>query len=112
MIDKDGFLMIEPKNKAGKAIIDDVTKKVTVILRRAKEVEHYKGSHKCVCGARSGSAGLVVIICGKDLATNSLIVHYVACHRSEIPKSQMRLIKAARYTSREKPTEEELKGKR
>ena len=111
MINKDGFLMIEPIDKRKKPIVDDLTKKVTAILRRAKEVAHYKGSHTCVCGAKSGSAGLEARILGNRLQTNSLIVHYIACHRDEIPKSQMRLIKSARYASREDPTEKEIRGR-
>lgn len=108
MVDKNGFLMIEPKKKCDRAIIDDVTRKVTIILRAAKEKGHYKGHHTCVCGAESGSARLIVRVCGNKLETNSLIVHYVACHRDEIPSSQMKLVEEASYLSRAWPTEKEV----
>jgi hypothetical protein len=110
MINENGFLMIEPKKKGRTVIIDDITMKVTAILRKAKEVAHYKGSHTCICGAKSGSADLVVKVCGRRLGTNSLAVHYVACHRNEIPRVQLRMIVESRYSYRENPTMQELVG--
>lgn len=92
MIDPNGFLMIEPSKRGHTAIYDGVTCRVAALLNSATEGTCYRGWHTCVCGAVSGSCDLIVKIGDREYTTNSLAVHYVACHRDEIPVDQLELI--------------------
>ena len=85
-----GILYIEPKNEIKSMIIDDVTKKLTSIWnKREPSLTSFFGMHSCVCGAHSSSTDYLLINkTGKMFMTNSLCIHYVACHRSEIPKDE------------------------
>lgn len=83
----DGYLMmIEPTSPFVKPISDDLTKKAHDLLMITVPGTHYKGWHDCICGARSGSCDLVL---PDGTITNSLLVHYVECHRAEIPRSEL-----------------------
>lgn len=110
MVDPNGFLMIEPKNQANKPVIDDLTRSVSALLRTAGIGQSWLGWHECICGACSGGDDLWVEIAGKEYRTNSLAVHYAACHRDEIPKQQMKLIESLKGS--EEPTADELHGRR
>ena len=92
MIDKNGFLMIEPQNAATEPIRDDLTAATDILLSLAEKGTAWRGWHTCVCGATSGNCDLYVIIGVKKYLTNSLAAHYVACHRDEIPREQMVLV--------------------
>lgn len=110
MVDPNGFLMIEPKSRVIKTVIDDVTRSVAALLRTAEDGQGWFGWHDCICGACSGNVDLWVEISGKKYLTNSLAVHYVACHRDEIPQQQMKLIESLQGTV--EPTAKELYGVR
>ena len=84
---EDGYLMmIEPGSPYTKPISDDLTKKAHDLLVITVPGTQYKGRHSCVCGANSGTCELVL---PDGTITNSLLVHYVECHRSEIPRSEL-----------------------
>jgi hypothetical protein len=94
VIDPNGFLMIEPSKRGHTAIYDWATCRVAALLNSAREGTRWRGWHTCVCGAGSGCCDLWVKIGDKELKTNSLAVHYMACHRDEVPADQMKLIEA------------------
>lgn len=110
MISPAGFLMIEPSRPASAApVIDAVTRKVTAIWRHGvwtSETMRYRGWHTCICGAASDNRmhrlGDV-----KGPETNSLIVHYVAYHRDEIPAGELAKIQEIAIDG-EQPTPKEL----
>ena len=106
MIDPKGFLMIEPSKRGHTAIYDWVTCRVAALLNSAREGTYWRGWHTCVCGAHSGTCDLWVKIGDREFKTNSLAVHYAACHRDEVPDDQMELIKI--LTSAADPTEEQI----
>ena len=76
------LLMIVPKkNDKGKPIDDGLTKMVKFIIKFSKVDGHYKGSHECICGLKSGSAKYVL---PNGMETNNLIVHYAREHRKDL----------------------------
>lgn len=85
MIDPEGLMMIEPKGQQEPPVFDRYTILAFVALKRAKRGARYRGFHTCACGVRSGSDALTVA----GMVTNSLLVHYVRDHRSEVPQSEL-----------------------
>lgn len=93
--DPDGFLMIEPvnnlANRANVPLLDKVTMRVAAAWRRRETSDiRWRGVHVCECGAVSYNGDYRI----NGRLTNSLCVHYVACHRDEIPPEEMRKIEA------------------
>jgi hypothetical protein len=80
------LMMIVPTKPATAPIEDDWTKIARIIWKQAKCEERYRGYHTCVCGERSDN-GEWILPDGTE--TNSLLIHYVACHRDEIPPEEM-----------------------
>lgn len=83
-----GVLYIEPSEKfSPEPVIDSLTRKMAAALRSAEASPlHYMGYHTCTCGSRSKSHDFIL---SDGLITNSLCVHYLAWHRSEIPKEEL-----------------------
>lgn len=82
--------MIEPKSTVCESPVHDhYTALARKALRLAKAGTVYKGRHTCACGVESGSIELRV----DGVLTNSLIVHYVRDHRSEVPAAELRKLK-------------------
>jgi hypothetical protein len=108
MVNPDGFLMIEPRGYDAPPIVDSITRKVAYLNHRKENLEGiwYRGFHTCACDACSDNGDWSIKIGGKTYQTNSLIVHYVACHRSSIPPDQLKLIES--LTEEEDPTTEDL----
>lgn len=106
MIDPNGFLMIEPSKRGNTAMYDWATCRVAALLNSAREGTHWRGWHNCVCGAASGCCDLIVKIGDREYKTNSLAVHYVACHRDEVPDDQMKLIES--LTAVTDPTDKQI----
>jgi hypothetical protein len=46
----------------------------------------YRGVHRCICGAKSDNQDWFL---PGDVITNSLLVHYIACHRGEVPNEEI-----------------------
>lgn len=89
-----GLLFIEPQREAQPPVIDDATKRMVVALRSAQSRSGYRGAHTCRCGAVSDNVDHVVghrtgagVV--KLFTTNSLAVHYLACHRDEVPPDEL-----------------------
>ncbi len=86
------LMFIEPLQLPAACIVDGLTRKGAALLRRAHLGTCWLGYHSCICGAQSSSWDLVVAIGGESMVTNSLLVHYLAYHREEIPSDQLALI--------------------
>ncbi len=85
------LMFIEPLELPTECVVDALTRKGAALLRRAHLGTAWLGYHVCVCGAQSGACDLVVQISGKSMVTNSLLVHYLAYHRKDIPADQLAL---------------------
>ena len=108
MISNKGLLYVEPSQAASPTpVIDDVTQKMCAAFRKARRSDGgWAGVHECMCGAHSTCWDYHLP--NGDL-TNSLCVHYVAHHRSEVPAKQLARINAFRF-GEDKPNEQELQG--
>jgi hypothetical protein len=93
------LLYIEPQQgKSGEPIIDDFTLKMNAAFAQQKSTgtlssngEYHSGGsfmgvQTCVCGAQSEPFDYE-LECG--YITNSLCVHYLAWHRSEVPENEL-----------------------
>jgi hypothetical protein len=105
----DHLLFFEPTGAPTAPIVDHYTRRVTAAWRaRVDGRDRFRGQHFCTgrgCTATSGNgthkAG--------GLETNSLCIHYVACHRSEVPAEELAKILAL-PTSEVDPTPGEMAG--
>jgi hypothetical protein len=95
--EKKYLLFIEPQSKKMEEDIDD---ELTVFAQHLKETmtsnhDQTKGFHSCRCGkAHSGSVTYSVSVAGEKMITNSLLVHYVKNHRSEVPEEELNKLRA------------------
>ena len=86
-LDDKHLLMIEPKGPASAPINDELTEKAVAVLATAKSNDvRYRGWHRCVCGVNSDNNDWIL---PDGRTTNSLMVHYVAEHRDEVPQSEI-----------------------
>jgi hypothetical protein len=107
MISDQGILFIEPTQPASdEATVDHFTRRMTAAFRQAIATEVYKGLHLCVCGACGPSANYRL---PNGERTNSLCVHYLAHHRSEVPPGQLDRI-GAFASGEQDPNDAELQG--
>lgn len=90
----DGCLMmIEPAGPATAPVEDGLTRLARDVLLHADGGRaRYRGFHVCVCGAASDN--LDHFLPG-GVRTNSLLAHYVACHRGEVPEGELTKLRAA-----------------
>src|SRR5262245_66240633 len=102
-----GLLFIEPSQAASPSpVIDEITRRMCAAFRKARHSGHWCGVHECMCGEQSTACDYRLP--NGDL-TNSLCVHYLAHHRSEVPPEQLARISAFRF-GKAKPKEQELQG--
>jgi hypothetical protein len=87
------LLFIEPHEPAcAVPVIDEFTRRMAGALRVATippPKRHSCGFHTCVCRMRSASYDLYVRSTSGQFTTNSLCVHYLAHHRSEVPPGEL-----------------------
>ena len=102
--EKNHILYIEPRKFNEEPIIDSLTKKMTAALRAASRGDCYMGYHVCICGATSCACERML---PNGQMTNTLAVHYLAHHRNEIPRGELKKVEALPY-GEEEPTQEEL----
>ena len=112
IVDKPTHLLfIEPKLAPTAPVVDAITRTVTTAWRsRTDGQARWRGMHSCTgrgCRAVSGNGEHTV---DGRFETNSLAVHYVACHRDEISASEMEKIMSLPIGA-DMPTEGELAGK-
>lgn len=104
------LLFIEPKMPPSAPIVDDYTRRVTAAWRaRVDGHARYRGQHFCTgkgCKAMSGNGEHTV---AGSFETNSLAIHYVACHRAEVPPEELAKVLALPPSDVE-PTSGELAG--
>lgn len=82
------LLMIEPVGAPSEPIVDDVTRAAMAALAAAKAASRTRGWHSCTGrGCRASSDSTIWKIAGVE--TNSLVVHYVARHRDEVPQVEI-----------------------
>lgn len=118
-LDNKHLMMIEPKGKPAEVpVIDRYTRLGAAAFRASFGRDVYQGVHRCTgqgCSAVSDNADWFA----GGLGTNSLIVHYLAHHREEVPEGELRKLEALdlpMYSGqhlREKepePSERELSG--
>jgi len=105
MIWDEGLLYIEPAQPAStEPVLDHLTRKMAAAFRKARLSEWGScGVHECVCGAHSTSRDYRL---PNGEVTNSLCVHYVAHHRSEVPAGQLARIEAFTFGEAEPPAEQ------
>jgi hypothetical protein len=78
-------MMIEPENDATLPMEDELTDKAKELWESRTEGVHSRGFHTCVCGETSDNIDWKI----NGVTTNSLLIHYVQCHRDEIPESEI-----------------------
>jgi hypothetical protein len=105
MISDKGLLYIEPSQPASTMpVIDDFTRKMAAAFGKARLSDWaWCSVHECVCGAVSTSHDYCL---PNGEVTNSLCVHYVAHHRSEVPAGQLARIKAFTLGEAEPPAKQ------
>lgn len=93
--DEDRLMFIEPKLPATRPVLDELTALAWAVLDASTPSSfRYRGFHTCVCGRHSDNADYSAG--GK--VTNSLLPHYVACHRSEVPDDELTKLNEAAHT--------------
>lgn len=99
-------LYIQPgRYTSAEPAIDDLTRKMTAAYRAAESNGAcWRGFHVCACGVNSTNTDYVL---PGGQQTNSLCVHYLAFHRSEVPESELAKVAALDADERE-PNAEEL----
>ena len=82
------LLMIEPTKSATIPVQDVWTRRARglVFEGKLKQGKSWRGSHSCICGAASQS---YEVITPQGRITNSLLVHYIECHRDEVPEEEL-----------------------
>lgn len=89
------LLMVEPRGAPTIPVVDRLTRVVTAALRTGSDSgRRYRGVHSCTglgCDAMSDNTDHYVMMFDGSTAfeTNSLAVHYVACHRDEISAEEL-----------------------
>lgn len=91
------LLYIEPQQpKSDTPLVDELTQKMTAGFVEYKTGTGYQGQfmedavtmgwQTCTCGARSTNVDYLL---PSGFITNSLCIHYLAWHRSEVPQSEL-----------------------
>lgn len=95
--DKKYLLFIEPQSRK---MEDDINDELTVFAQHLNDTmqsrnDYTKGWHSCACGkAHSTNVTYHVSVAGEKMITNSLLVHYVKNHRSEVPEEELKKLQA------------------
>lgn len=92
---KKYLMFIEPK---AKKMEDDVNDELTIFTEMLGKTmkpnnDVTKGWHRCSCNARSDFCTFTVSLAGVNVQTNSLLLHYVKNHRSEVPEEELEKLK-------------------
>lgn len=88
------LLMIEPEGGIEAPVDDEYTVMAMEVFATAKKTLYYRGMHHCVCGQRSDNVRWVFEIEGiGEVETNSLMIHYVRDHRSEVPETELQKLR-------------------
>lgn len=83
---KNKLLMIEPSFPASEEEVrDEIVFKLEAALQHAERPMAFMGKHKCICGKESDC--YFWLLYGYE--TNSLALHYLLDHRSEVPETEI-----------------------
>ena len=87
------LMMIEPVGPAQAMIHDELTALAmkAMLLAKPDPTTWCKGFHTCACGRHSDNR---LWLFPNGVETNSLLLHYVAEHRDEVPDSELDKLKA------------------
>lgn len=102
------LLFVEPRNVASSIpVLDAITRKMCAAFRKARHSDYaYGGFHECYCGAVSSCCDYHL---PSGHLTNSLCIHYLAHHRSEVDDREIASL--AKFSSGlAEPDEEDLQG--
>ncbi len=90
MIKNDGFCFVEPPSLTlTDPIIDATTRKAAALARACTTSQHgYRGIHECTGCSQAGSDNRDHYLPDGRM-THSLLVHYVACHRSSLSAADL-----------------------
>jgi len=90
--DDKHLMMIEPQGNCEPAIDDEITDMAIAVHKSVVFGDRVtKGFHVCKCGAVSDNQ-IWTLPSGR--VTNSLMVHYIKHHRSEVPESEIMKLRA------------------
>jgi hypothetical protein len=103
------LLYIEPRlAPSPRPLVDELTRKMVMALRNhIRTGVKYMGWHECSCGAHSTNTDYLL---PGGWWTNSLCVHYLAYHRTEVPASALATVASFPGSADCIPTQEELEG--
>lgn len=92
--DNKHLLFIEPKNKFKE---QDILDEITIYFEskfnlKESRNDFTKGWHTCSCKEHSTNVTYNISLGGKSYITNSLALHYLKNHRSEVPIDTLNLI--------------------
>ena len=105
---KQHLLYVEPNGDPIAPIIDELTRKMTAAFRLAPDDgPAYRGFHQCTGGDCEATSSNREHVLPNGMQTNSLCIHYLACHRSEIPQSELNKVKLLNFGEAE-PTYQEM----
>lgn len=91
-LDDNLLLFIEPEHTVElPGVEDELTAKMKRLFERARVCESWMGFHRCRCGCHSTASNYML---PGGLITNSLCVHYLEFHRSEVPESELAKLRA------------------
>lgn len=106
ILDERHFLYIEPQHDASAPVLDDITRKATALQRACTPSAYrFRGQHNCT-GCERALSDNADHTTPDGRVTHSLVVHYVARHRTECPAADLEFI--ASLTDEAEPTAEEI----
>ena len=92
--DNNHLLYIEHKSQAPEpAIYDNLTFKMIQSFTAAdppSQEERWRGRHTCACGMKSDNCDYTL---PNGMKVNSLCIHYLVHHRSEVPEAEIKKVK-------------------
>lgn len=104
----DKLLYIEPRLLRDPVpVVDRLTRLMAAALHQGFPTKRWRGYHTCICGARSDNTDYKL---SNGMLTNSLCVHYMACHRPEVPPEMIQVVLALTCVE-EEPTASEIDGR-
>lgn len=90
ILDDQHLLFIEPKLPKEAVPIDDkFTKIMLLAYQYSEKIDRTRGWHTCSCGEWSSNCSYKL---PNGLITNSLCVHYLMWHRSEVPELELKKV--------------------
>jgi hypothetical protein len=86
-LNDDWLLMIEPTKPIEDPIDDELSDIAKAVYKSTVDSNiAYRGVHSCICGKWSDNVDHIL---PDGTKTNSLMVHYIREHRSEVPESEI-----------------------